>query len=290
MRDITVRFCRLLVLVTACIVLAPRAAAAQAPPALGWSYSAKLTAVWASGNSQSSTFGLGSTLRRVTPVTEFRLEAGAIRADASLGTRRAVGSPGTFMVQEQTDRQKTAESYLVRAREDWKLSSHFLAFGGADWQRNTFAGIDSRTVLSAGAGNIWAESERFHFKTDYGVTYTFEKDVVDNPAVNSNFPGLRASAELRRTLTKTTKWESGLVSDLNLSNTKDVRVDFTNSVSLSISRVLALKPSLQLLWRNQPALGALELFAPTGVTTGQTVLVPLQKLDSFFTLALVVTV
>ncbi len=68
-----------------------------------------------------------------------------------------------------------------------------------------------------------------------------------------------------------------------------MRFDWTNSLPVSISETLALKPSLQLLWRNDPALEAIELFTSGGDPTGSTVLVPLDKLDTLFTLALVLS-
>jgi hypothetical protein len=259
-------------------------------PELGWSYSAKLTAVWAGGNSESSTFGLGSTLRRLGERNELKFEAGGIRTDAALKTRRAVGSTASFTVEEDKDNQKTAESYFVRGRYDRKITSDVVLFVGGDWMRNTFAGIDSRTLMALGVGKIWANRENFRFKTDIGATYTFQEDVVENPFVKSNFPGVRFSWDLLRTLTSTTKWESGLISDLNVDDTDDLRLDFTNAVSVAVSTRIALRPGLQLLWRNQPSLTEIPVVLPvSGIPTGQTVLVPLEKLDSFFTLALVVT-
>ena len=68
-----------------------------------------------------------------------------------------------------------------------------------------------------------------------------------------------------------------------------VHADFTNSLSIAINSMFAFKPSVQLVWRNDPALTQIDLFAANGTPTGEKVLVPLQKLDSFINLALVVT-
>jgi hypothetical protein len=43
------------------------------------------------------------------------------------------------------------------------------------------------------------------------------------------------------------------------------------------------------MWRNDPALEALDLFTSGGDPTGTTVLAPLDKLDTLFTLALVLS-
>lgn len=42
------------------------------------------------------------------------------------------------------------------------------------------------------------------------------------------------------------------------------------------------------MWRNQPSLIEVPLIAPNGSETGTVVTPPLEKLDTFFTLALVV--
>lgn len=255
----------------------------------GWSFKGELSSVWVAGNSRSFTFGAGAKLYNKWGRNLWRLEAGGIRTESTILTRRAVGSVTSYDVIVDEDKQKTAESYYARTRYDRELSDHFYLFGGLDWMRNTFAGIDSRFLLVVGAGNTWVDNTRTRFKTDYAVTYTFQTDVIENPDVETNFPGLRAGWEFWRQLTTSTEFESLLTVDMNLSETEDLRFDFTNSLEVSISSALALKPSLQLVWRNLPALTEVDLFASDGSPLDATVTTPLEKLDSFFRLALVVT-
>lgn len=261
----------------------------QAKSDLGWGFTGQLTSVWTGGNSEARTFGLRSTLRRRAERSEVKLESGGIRTDATRVTRRAVGTATDFEIDKEETRVKTAEAYYGRLRYDRKVGRATLVFTGVDVLRNTFAGIDSRVLLAAGAGTVWADREDFRFKTDYGITYTFQSDVVENPFMKSNFPGARVSWDLRRRVTATTRFESVLTTDVNFADTDDIRFDFTNGLPVAINKSLSLKPGLQLVWRNQPALTAVDLFAPDGTRTGTKVSVPLEKLDSFFTLALVVT-
>lgn len=274
--------------VVALALMVPKSVLAQEEPERGWKWSANLTSVWATGNSESSTFGLGSLLRRLGEENELRFEAGAIRADAAVTTRRALGTPTSFRIEEEEDSRKTAEAYFLKSRYDRAIGRRMVWFAGADWQRNTFAGIDSRLLFASGVGRVWADAEDFRLKSDLSATYTFEEHVVDNPELKDSFAGVRYSADLMRRLTSTTTWESSLVSDLNVEDTDDLRVDFTNSLPVAISTRLSLKPSLQLLWYTQPALTEVELFT-AGLPTGEAVQVPLEELDTFFTLALVVT-
>src|SRR5688572_9294662 len=132
---------RIIVLVV--LLSAPISGSAQDKPK-PWSYSGRLTAVWTGGNSEASTFGLGSTIRHVANKNELKLEANGVRTESSRKTRRAVGTVDAFRVEEDKEWQKTAEAYYARARYDRTVSSGSIVFGGVDWLRNTFAGIDSR--------------------------------------------------------------------------------------------------------------------------------------------------
>jgi len=255
---------------------------------LGWFFKGELSGLWTSGNSESFTFGLGSTLKHIWTNSELRFDAGGTQTESSLTTRTAVGTTENFQVNEQTNKEKTAEILFARGRYDYNFTENFYALGGIDWLRNKFAGIDSRTLIGAGVGNKWVDNDNVRFKTDYSFTYTFQSDVVENPFTKTNFPGLRFAYDFWYNLTSSTDFESILILDWNLDNTDDVRADFYNALPIKISEIFTLKPSLQLQWRNDPSLTEVDLFAADGTPAGEKVLVPLKKLDSLFSLTLVV--
>jgi hypothetical protein len=258
---------------------------------LGWSFVANLAAVWTGGNSESSTYGLDGTLRYQWTNSFVRFQAGGTQTESSLKTRTAVGvSPDDYALNVETNTEKTAEMFYARGRYDRQLAKNFHAVGGVDWLRNTFAGIDSRTLVGVGASNVWRDDERFRFETGYEFTYTFQAEVVQNPFTKNEFPGVRLGYDFWWKLTETTEFVSGAALDWNLDNTDDVRVLFTASLPVSIKEGLELNPALQLFWRNDPALTEVDLTAPDGTPTGDTVLVPLEELDTMFTLALVVKI
>lgn len=273
----------------AAMVALPGDLSAQDERELGWSLEGELSSVFAGGNQTSRTFGAGVTIEWLGERSDFSIRGATVFQESGLRTRRAVGTVADFDVQEEERTEKTAESYNVRARYDYRFAETAYALAGADWLRNTFAGIDSRTLFALGVGNAWTDTDAFRFKTDVAMTYTFQTDVVENPFIKQNFPGVRGSYELLRTLTASTDFESELIVDWNLDETDDVRMDWRNAVPVSISSRLSLQPSLRLLWRNQPALTSVDLFDVGGAPTGESVLVPLHELDTFFTLALVVT-
>ncbi len=254
---------------------------------LGWAFEAELGGLWTAGNQETSTFLLDGKIDYVWPRSSFNFRLGGFTTESSLTTTTAVGTgQDDFQIFEETNTEKTAEAFYSRARYDYDVSARFYVFGGGDWLRNTFAGIDSRFLVAGGAGNVWADNDRVKFSTDYAVTYTFEENVVENPFIKTNFPGLRLAYDFDWILTQSTKFESELIGDFNLDNTDDVRLDWYNALPIDISSVLAFVPSLRLLWRNDPALQTVPLLdAPGGEPIG-TVATPLQKLDSFFSLSL----
>ena len=255
---------------------------------LGWLFEGKLAGLWAGGNSESFTLGLGTTLKHIWTNSELRFDAGGLQTESSTTTRTAVGTTEDFQVNEAKKTEKTAELIFVRGRYDYNFTENFYALGGIDWLRNRFAGIDSRTLIAAGVGNKWVDSDNVRFKTDYSFTYSFQSDVVENPFAKTNFPGVRFAYDFWYNLTASTDFESIFIADWNLDNTKDVRIDFYNALPIKISEIFTLKPSIQLLWRNEPSLTEIDLFATDGTPTGSTVLTPLKNLDSLFSLTLVV--
>jgi putative salt-induced outer membrane protein YdiY len=262
---------------------------AQDEKETGWSFTADLTSVWTAGNSESNTFGTKGTLTRNWTKSVLKLEAGGTQTKSSLKTRTAVGaSQMDFIVEETKATEKTAELYFGTARYDHSLHKRFLLYGGVDWLRNIFAGIDSRFLIAAGAGNTWKDNKKVRFLTDYSFTYTFQEEVVKNPITKNEFPGLRLGYDFWWNVSTSTDFTSVFISDWNLDNTDDIRIDLLFTLPVSINEKLALKPAFRMLWRNDPALTEVPLFSTTGTDTGEVVLVPLDKLDTIFTLALVV--
>jgi putative salt-induced outer membrane protein YdiY len=262
-------------------VLLPGALAAQDERPLGWSDVAELTFVLTAGNASSSTFGLKNTAEHVWEKTAFKLSFGAIRTESGITTRTASGTPENFTVSESTETELTAENYFIKGRLDRSLGDAAFLFGGADWDRNTFAGIQNRYGFTGGAGKAWFEEEARRLKTDLGLTYTIQDDVIENPDTDDSFIGLRGSYDYFRKLTETAGFTSTLVLDQNLNMTEDLRADWTNSVAVAMSEKLALKTSLQVLYDKDPALTSI----PLG---DETVLTPLKEVDSIFTVAIVV--
>ena len=267
----------------------PAVAAAQEEDEreLGWLYSAELSAVWTGGNASARTLGFGGTVRGVWETSELIIRGSGLTAHTGTITRVAVGTVDVFDVDKNTETVKTAENWLLNGRYESQLGDYFFWFVGAGWERNTFAGFNSRVSAVGGAGNTWLEDDFTLFKTTYGLTFTTQDDVIEDPSTPDSFVGFRLGAELTQQITETTEWESVAALDENFAEFEDLRIDWVNSLIIDISAVLSFKTSLRLLYDNLPSLTEVPLEQPLGTPTGQLVLAPLSKLDTQFTIALV---
>lgn len=274
-------------LLTALLATAADFAAAQ-EDAGGWDNSSELSFVQTGGNAESATLGLANTLIRSWTRSELKLELGGVRTSTTTFTRRAVGTPDDFQVNEMSDSKVSAENYYARLRVDRDFSQRTAFFAQAGWLRNTFAGVDNRYLTVLGLSNQWVDDDVQRFATSYGLTYTDQDDVVPDPTVSSSFIGLQVSADYWRQLTSNTEWTSKLVLDENGDRTEDFRADWLNSIAVAMSESLALKTTFQLLFDNSPSLVNVPLESIGGEPVG-TVAVALDEFDRVLTVALVVS-
>ena len=277
----------------AAALVATTLAAAPAPAEekkTGWFDKAEFSLVLTAGNTKTNTFGFKNTLKRVWEKSMFTIDLGGMRAQNETVDRYAVGDQTNYDIQEIKDNKLVAESYYLTGRFDRKITDRFYWYAGAGWDRNRFAGIDNRYSVVGGVGNIWVDSEKVKFRTDYAVTGTKEKDVVPTPGFPETFVGARVSWDYMHKFGTTTTYNDKLFLDENLKETTDYRADWTNSLSVAMSTHLALKVSLQWLYRHKPALRTVDLYdgppSGGGTKTG-TVNQELEKLDNILGVSLV---
>ena len=256
---------------------------------LGWKNTTEFSFVSTSGNSDIETLGLNNKLIRDWENAQFLLDLRAIRSEAIVD-KFAVGTTSSFRVVEVSE--TTAESYYINGKYSRNISDSFYWFGSTGWTRNEFSGIESRTYVAGGVGNIWKDEETRKFRTDYSVTYTNEENVVADPDTDDSFLGLRGTLSYLNKFGKSTTYTSDLIFDENLYETSDWRVDWTNSAAVTMSEMLALPVSLRLLYDNEPALEELDLFDSSGSSKNMigTVTEELDELDIIFTASLVVRI
>ena len=262
------------------------------PPPDRWQDTAELSYVVTAGNSKTDTLGFKNKLWRQWVSSSFALNAGGVRANATTTTIFALGTPHNFDVTEKNNSDLTAESYYLNGRYEHKISDAFYWFVSAGWDRNRFAGVENRYTGVAGVGNIWSDTDRHKFRTDYALTFTRQIDVVRNPSVDGTFLGARIASSYFQKCGANTIYTNDLVLDENLDDTADFRANMINGLSVAMSKRLSLKVSLQWLYDHRPSFESVDLYDPLapppgGAKTG-TVLVALDTLDTIFTTSLAI--
>lgn len=258
-------------------------------PELGWFDEAELSLVSTDGNSQAETFSLRNTLTRVWSDARLKLRLGGLRAESTAVIRSAVGtSAADARLVESSATEVTAERYFLEARYDRQVSESWFWYAAAGWNRNEPAGVKNRTAVAAGVGNSWFDREEARWRTDYGVTYTDQEDLVEPPGQGGGFLGLRLSSDYWRRLTPTTEYTNLLAVDQNLEDSNDLRATMVNSLAVKMSDSLAIKLSYELQFDNQPSLIAVPIVSPDGVAVGEDLVIEADELDSTLSLALVV--
>lgn len=270
------------------ISLAPAMAQEEEERETGWFDEAELSLVRTDGNSQSETFSLRNTLRRVWERSDLQISLGGLRAESTAVTRSAVGtSAADAQLQETSTNATTAERYYLEARYDRKLSASWYWYASGGWDRNEPSGIKNRTRIGAGVGNTWFEDNTAHFRTDYGLTYTDQEDVVDAGGDNA-FAGIRLASDYGRKLTATTSYGNLLTVDQNLDTSDDLRAVMVNSLTVQMSDSLALKVNHEIQFDNQPSLIAVPVVTPDGTAVGENLLIEADDVDTTLSVALVV--
>lgn len=293
MRQDLTRALRALPLVVITLV-APGAVPGAEEQELGWSDTAELSYVVTGGNSETQTLGFKNTLERRWESSLLTVNAGGIRSESTVITRIASRDPNVtpspVRVEEMETTELTAENYYLNGDYSKEITERFFWDAGAGWERNRFAGIENRTSVHGGVGNVWVETARARWSTAYSVTYTDQEDVTPNPDFDETYMGFRLSSKYNQKLGQTSKYANLLVVDGNADESEDLRADWTNSVTVSMTTHLALKVSIQLLYDAQPALVEVKVqdLAGQAIVPEEVELVELDELDSIFTASLVV--
>jgi len=257
----------------------------------GWKDTAEFAWVSTSGNSESDTLGFKNVLTRDWEKSNLFVRLGATRVETTditvFATDDAAGDR-----KELKDSNLTTEIYYLDGRYNRNISERTFWYVGAGWNRNRPAGIDNRYLGEAGIGNTWIDNDRMLWKTTYGVTYTDQTDVVEVPGATTSFAGLRLGNAFNYKFGGNAEYQNLTIFDYNLDETDDWRVDMINSIAFTMTDMLGLKVSHQVLYDNLPSLVDANLYAagedPTTGTPIGTTVVPADDTDMILTVSLVV--
>ncbi len=248
---------------------------------VGWFNTTELSLVVTEGNSSTDIFAFKNSLTRAWEQSRVTLLLDGMRSNTS-DDRFLLADPGqTFLPGESPmltattlitpSKDSDAEKYFFEGRFTKELggSRHWNA--GGSWDRNEDAGILNRYIVFAGMGNHWKDGEKLGFETSYGLSFTDREEEKLDDQKEQQFAGVRATVDLDYKVRPTTTLSYDFTGNLNVEDTSDFSLDTTGSVSVSMSKRVALKVSLQFLFNSEPALedvdliARLELIDPDGI-------------------------
>ncbi|MBC7348480.1 MAG: DUF481 domain-containing protein [Candidatus Aminicenantes bacterium] len=250
-----------------------------------WKKTLELSYVVTGGNTLSSSFSLGANLIRSNNEKDtYTLKTFLLRSHSTTITRRAVGTPENFIIEEEKTRQLSAENYLLSGQYDHRVSGRLTTNLAFVWDRNKFAGVLSRALWTGGAGLVVADSARTKIQTQAGLSLTIRK--YNQQPVNT-FLGFRYTLTWEQKLFDNASFATAFIFDDNLARISDWRYEWNFNVAAPLNKKLALKTGVRVLRNNRPPDLKVPLFTTEGLETGTTVLIPRGKVDTFFTTSLV---
>jgi putative salt-induced outer membrane protein YdiY len=243
------RFLVAAVLTVCC--LSPPPAAAQPAFAPKWDAKVGFSYLATSGNSETSSAGFDAALNREGRA--WSLEANAAGVSATKRHRR------------------TAENYNVLARLKRRLRKRLQLTLGLHWERNRFAGLDSRQTVDVSV--LWEvrETPTWKVRALGGLFLGREEPRGDRPIDNSVGGLLQVSSDAR--ISETASWDGQVTLFPNFEDLDDYRVHGHLGVQAALNRHLGLRLACDLKLDHQPVAG----FKTTDTATTASLVVQLGK-------------
>jgi putative salt-induced outer membrane protein YdiY len=210
---------------------------------------AELSFVATAGNASSQTIGTGGEFA-------FRPDGWATQVKTNfVSTRTAKG---------------VGQAFGIDLRQSHRASNKVEMYGHAGFVRDEFAGINHRYTVDAGLGYPLAKHGRQSFKFDIGLGYTREER-VGGPS--PTFPSGVFSTTWGWAVLPSVGLANEMHGTSNLTHAPDWRLSNAFSVTISLSRLLALKLSDKVNYLNRPVPG----FVKTDSVTSAALVVQFAK-------------
>jgi hypothetical protein len=231
---------------------------------LGWFNATDLSIVYTEGNSSARSYGFDNTLRAVWERSRFKFRIDWVRADTSDDPYLLVQPGLTFLPGETLDDPPTTEErppakldfekFLVESEYGREISRRVFWSVGGSWDRNEDAGILGRFIAFGSIGNLWYDLDDFRWTTTYGLSYTDRNETEPDPQKEEKFGGVRLASNFRMKIGDVTTFTNDAAGIVSLADTGDYTLDIASAISVSMSKRLALKVSLQWQVNSEPAL------------------------------------
>ena len=152
-----------------------------------------------------------------------------------------------------SDGERNAESYFSELREDLQHTERIYSYSQVSWFKDRFAGVDSRTVGSAGLGRKWLTGPAHLLAGEAGLTYTLE-DLEDSG--EDEYIGGRLFGEYQYHLNETASLLQSLELFADFEDSDNYRIASESAVRTALNSFLALKTSYVVKYTNLPSEGS----------------------------------
>ena len=222
----------------------------------GWYVQGNLSLVLNNGNSDTYNVGATADITRMWLRTSWKTTGSFNRNAVREPERQAVLS-GTSISIEKGPRVTKSEKIFVNSIFERRITERFFWNVGGTAERDIFAGLNNRLTGVVGVGYLWSKTDgTASFKASIGGTYTSQDEVIDDPETENQFAGARftASGDKKFGDRNQHAFTSELIVDENIQQSDDLRANWQNSLTASLSGKLALQLGVQLRFDNLPEL------------------------------------
>ena len=215
------------------------AAAQEKPPEKPVKVVADLGFVNVSGNSDVTSLNLGEKLTW-----------------KPTGSRLSFGQVAKYVYGE-TDGEKSANQVVVEGRADYAITSRLSAFGGLNYDRDPFAGIDKRFMEPVGLSFLALDAAKHKLTLEGGaaftqVTYT---ELQANNQFGDEFVSARAAGTYKWLFSEKAYFQEFAEYLPALETDGGYRFNSETAIVAPIAGILALKVSYLIRYNSRPPLG-----------------------------------
>jgi putative salt-induced outer membrane protein YdiY len=197
----------------------PAAAQDAAPVYPQWNGTLSLGASWTDGNTETdSVTGAFNAVRR---------------DEKDRWTLDAFTNYGSTTDTVTDAKTTTTNNSGLGAKYDYFYSKKMYLFGNGSGKVDHVADLDLRTVLGAGVGYQWKETEKLKWGTELGLSYV-DEDFEDN-SFDTDFVAARVGSNLSYQISKSASFEQVAEILPSLDDSEDVIAKIDNRLKLNIT-------------------------------------------------------
>jgi putative salt-induced outer membrane protein YdiY len=220
----------------------------EPPPA--WVISSELSLVATGGNTSTRTAGLGGNVTHRTDVTRSRAQVAFLTSEVDAVTR--------------------ARSFTMQARHGLRVGERIELFGDGSYARDLFAGIDYRATTAGGVAFTALQPRRHALTAEGSLGLTAERRL---DATNLRFATAAGGLHYIWTIVPGTQLTEDIGVNADLETGENWRSTSATVITVALTRLLSLKASHALEYRNQPVAG----FERTDMRTAAALVFSLQR-------------